>query len=118
MDILLSSNLERLLYEISNRDSEEINKLMDSLNTNGVYEISESMKENLSDFYGDFATTGEVYKVINEVYVKENYLMDTHTGVAYVVHKKYVKKVGMNKEVLIASTASPFKFPRSLYVIH
>ncbi|WP_436514007.1 threonine synthase [Clostridium thermobutyricum] len=114
MDILLSSNLERLLYEISNRDSYEINELMNSLNTNGIYEISESMKENLSDFYGDFATTEEVHKAINEVYVKENYLMDTHTGVAYVVYKKYVEKTGDNKEVLIASTASPFKFPRSI----
>lgn len=114
MDILLSSNLERLLYEISNRDSREINKLMDSLNTNGVYEISEYMKENLLDFYGDFSTTEEVYKAINEVYVRDNYLMDTHTGVGYVVHKKYVEKTGDNKEVLIASTASPFKFPRSI----
>ncbi|MGL4850753.1 MAG: threonine synthase [Clostridium sp.] len=114
MDILLSSNLERLLYEMSGRDSKEINKLMDKLSKEGIYEINDEMKENLGEFFGGYSNTEEVYKEIKEVYVKEGYLMDTHTAVAYVVNKKYKEKTGDNTKTLVVSTASPFKFPRSI----
>lgn len=114
MDILLSSNLERLLYEVSGRDGNLIRGLMDNLSMDNVYEITSKMKDELKEFYGNYSKTEEVYKAIQEVYVKDGYLMDTHTGVAYVVHKKYVEETGDDKETLIVSTASPFKFPRSI----
>lgn len=114
MDILVSSNLERLLYEASGRDSEMVSELMKDLNTKGVYEVNETIKNFIKEFYGNFATTEEVYDAIKEVYEKDNYLMDTHTAVAYVVKKKYVEETKDDKPTLILSTASPFKFPRSI----
>lgn len=114
MDILVSSNLERLLFEGSGKDGEEIKKLMDSLIKDGIYHVSDKLKEFLKDFYGNFATQEEVSKAISDMYEKEGYLIDTHTAVAQVVYEKYVKETGDNKQVLIASTASPYKFPRSI----
>lgn len=114
MDILVSSNLERLLYEGSGRDGEEIKKLMTALSKEGVYEVSPKVKEFLKDFYGDFATKEEVHKGIKDMYEEENYLMDTHTAVGKVVYDKYREETGDNRKVLIASTASPYKFPASI----
>lgn len=114
MDILVSSNLERLLFEGSGKDGEEIKKLMDSLIKDGIYQVSDKLKEFLKDFYGNFATQEEVSKAISDMYEKEGYLIDTHTAVAQVVYEKYAKETGDNKQVLIASTASPYKFPRSI----
>lgn len=114
MDILVSSNLERLLFEASGRDGNEIKKLMDELNTKGIYEISPKIKDFLKDFYGDYATEKETHKAIKDMFEKEGYLIDTHTAVAKVVYDKYVEKTGDKKAVLIASTASPYKFPRSI----
>lgn len=114
MDILVSSNLERLLYELSGRDSEVITKLMSDLNDKGVYEISSEMKENMKDFHGGFASTDKVYEAIREVYKEKNYVIDTHTAVGYAVYKDYVEKTGDNSKYLIASTASPFKFVGSM----
>lgn len=114
MDILVSSNLERLLFEASGRNGEEVNNLMALLNTTGVYEISPKIKEFLKDFYGEYATVEETYKAIKDMYNNEGYLMDTHTAVAKVVYDKYVKETGDDRQVLIASTASPYKFPRSI----
>lgn len=114
MDILISSNLERLLYEASGRDSKEVNRLMNDLATKGVYEINDKMKEFLKEFYGEFSTEEEVYKAIKDVFFKNNYLIDTHTAVGYSVYKKYKKETGDNRQVLIVSTASPYKFPRSI----
>ncbi len=114
MDILVSSNLERLLFEASGRDTEVVSKLMEDLTTKGVYEVNEKIKSFIKEFYGNFATTEEVYDAIKEVYKKDNYLMDTHTAVAYVVKKKYIEETKDDKPTLILSTASPFKFPRSI----
>ncbi|WP_297421576.1 threonine synthase [Clostridium sp.] len=114
MDILVSSNLERLLFEASGRDTAVVSELMKDLNTKGVYEVNEKIKNFIKEFYGNFATTEEVYDAIKEVYEKDNYLMDTHTAVAYVVKKKYVAETKDDKPALILSTASPFKFPRSI----
>ena len=111
MDILVSSNLERLLYEGSGRDGEEIKALMDGLMANGVYEVSSKVREFLKEFYGNFATEEEVHKTIKNVYEKENYLMDTHTAVGKTVWEKYKNETGDDREALIASTASPYKFP-------
>ena len=114
MDILVSSNLERLLYEGSGRDGEEIKALMDGLMANGVYEVSSKVREFLKEFYGNFATEEEVHNTIKNVYEKENYLMDTHTAVGKTVWEKYKNETGDGREVLIASTASPYKFPVSI----
>ncbi|MBD7913023.1 MULTISPECIES: threonine synthase [Clostridium] len=114
MDILVSSNLERLLFEGSGRDGEEIKRLMDSLMAKGVYKVSNKISEFLKDFYGNFANQEEVSKAISDIYEKEGYLIDTHTAVAKVVNEKYVKETGDNRQVLIGSTASPYKFPRSI----
>ena len=114
MDILVSSNLERLLYEACGRDSEAVADLMKQLNTKGVYEVNDKIKEFIKIFYGNYATTEEVYAAIKEVYEKENYVMDTHTAVAYVVKNKYVNETKDNKPALVVSTASQFKFPRSI----
>lgn len=114
MDILVSSNLERLLYEASGRNPEIVSELMNSLNTKGVYEVNDTVKSFIKEFYGNFATTDEVYAAIKEEYEKENYVMDTHTAVAHVVKNKYIKETGDNKCALVLSTASPYKFPRSI----
>ena len=94
MDILVSSNLERLLYEASGRNPEVVSELMNSLNTKGVYEVNDKVKSFIKEFYGNFATTDEVYAAIKEEYEKENYVMDTHTAVAHVVKNKYIKETG------------------------
>ena len=114
MDILVSSNLERLLFEASGRDCNEIKNLMKDLSSKGVYTVNEQIKNNLKDFYGNYASTKEVYKAIKELYNKEGYLIDTHTAVAYVVLNKYISDTKDETPYLIASTASPYKFPRSI----
>lgn len=114
MDILISSNLERLLYAISNDDSELIRDLMNKLSNDGFYEVPENIKEKLTDFYGGFATTNETSETIKKVYEKSNYVIDTHTAVAFSVYEKYKNETGDTKETVIASTASPFKFTRSV----
>lgn len=114
MDILISSNLERLLYEASGRDSKEIVNLMNSLQNEGVYRINHKMKGFLKEFYGDYATKDEVYNEIKKIYIEDGYLIDTHTAVASVVSNKYKEATGDYRYSLIASTASPYKFPRSI----
>ena len=114
MDILVSSNLERLLFEASGRDCNEIKNLMEALSSKGVYTINEKIKNNLKDFYGNYANTKEVYEAIEELYNKEGYLIDTHTAVAFVVLNKYISETKDETPYLIASTASPYKFPRSI----
>lgn len=114
MDILVSSNLERLLFEASGRDCNEIKNLMKDLSENGIYKVNEKIINGLKDFYGNYATSEEVYKAISDVYNKEGYLIDTHTAVAYAVLNKYISETRDETPYLIASTASPYKFPRSI----
>lgn len=114
MDILVSSNLERLLYESCNRNSELVKELMEELKIKGEYTVNSEMNEFIKEFYGNYASTQEIYEAIKDVYEKDNYLMDTHTAVGYVVKNKYIDETNDCKQTLIASTASPFKFPRSI----
>lgn len=114
MDILISSNLERLIYEISDNNSCLVKNLMKELEVHGIYEIDEDMKNKLNDFYADFATEEETSLSIKEVYNDFNYVMDTHTSVAYCVYQKYRKKTNDSTKTIMASTASPFKFPKSV----
>ena len=114
MDILVSSNLERLLFEISNRNDKVVETLMNSLSNQGIYEISEEMRGNMNDFYAYSADKDRVYNEIKNVFESDNYLMDTHTAVAYSAYKQYVEATSDEKPVLIASTASPYKFIKSI----
>ncbi len=114
MDILISSNLERLLFEISNRDDKKVNLLINSLNNKGFYEIDENMKLNLNTFHGEYATSAEVKENINKVFNENNYLIDTHTSVAYTAYEKY-KQVNLEDiSTIIVSTASPYKFSKDV----
>lgn len=111
MDILISSNLERLLYHLSDNDSNLISSLMDELSEIGKYEISENLKDKLVDFYGGFATEEATAKTIKYVYDKYDYLIDPHTAVAYHVYENYKQYSNDTTKTIIASTASPYKFP-------
>lgn len=114
MDILISSNLERLIYRIAGNDAEKNAALMKSLSETGSYEITEQMKEQLSDFYGNYADEKETAKRIKELYESTGYILDTHTAVASAVYKKYVNDTKDETVTVIASTASPFKFTRDV----
>ena len=114
MDILISSNLERLIYRIAGNDADKNRELMSALSGNGKYEITEEMKAQLADFYGNFASEAETAAEIRRLYEKCGYVIDTHTAVASAVYGKYVVETGDHKTTVIASTASPFKFTRSV----
>lgn len=114
MDILISSNLERLIYVIAGEDSEKTAELMKALKTDGKYSVSDDMKARLSDFAAGFASEEETAKQIHDVYAKTGYVMDTHTAVASHVYETYVKDTKDESKCVIASTASPYKFVKSV----
>lgn len=114
MDILISSNLERLIYRIAGNDAVQNAEFMKKLAEDGVYEISDAMRAELADFYGNYADEQESAQVMKELYDKTGYVLDTHTAVAAGVYKKYMAETGDRTKTVIASTASPFKFTRSV----
>ncbi len=115
MDILISSNLERFLYEISGKDDKLINKYMDMLSKEGKYEIEDSLKALVKEsFYGGFCDDDRTLITIKDTFEKYNYLIDTHTAVAKAVYDDYVINTGDNTPTVIASTASPYKFLTSV----
>ena len=114
MDILISSNLERLIYRIAGNDAEKNAKLMAALSKDGKYEITEDMKKQLADFYGNYASEEETAARIKSLYEDTGYVIDTHTAVASAVYEKYVADTKDETKTVIASTASPFKFTRSV----
>lgn len=127
MDILVSSNLERLLYHLakeenqnvdeknsSNAPSAKIKDLMAQLESEGIYEVTPEIKSRLNMFYGGFATVSETNTAIGSMYRDNKYLMDTHTAVAYKVYQDYRDKTGDDTLAIIASTASPYKFATSV----
>ena len=114
MDILISSNLERLIYRIAGNDAEKNKTMMEALNRDGKYEITEEMKGRLQEFYGNYASEEETAQTIKNMYEETGYVLDTHTAVAASVYEKYVRETGDTRKTVIASTASPFKFTRSV----
>ena len=114
MDILISSNLERLIYKIAGEDSDKNKALMQALNTEGKYEITADMKEKLADFEGYYATEAQTAATIKDLYEKCGYVIDTHTAVAACAYNQYKEATKDDKKTVIASTASPFKFTRSV----
>lgn len=114
MDILVSSNLERLIYRLAGEDASRNASFMKALSGEGRYVITEEMRKGLADFYGNYATEEETARAIRSLYEKTGYVIDTHTAVAASVYQKYVAQTGDAKKTVIASTASPFKFTRSV----
>lgn len=114
MDILISSNLERLIYRIAGNNHEKNKELMKSLVSNGKYSITQEMKKELADFYGNYATEAETAAFIKMLYEQTGYVLDTHTAVAAKVYEKYKEETGDETPAVIAATASPFKFTRSV----
>ena len=115
MDILISSNLERMIYRIAGNDAKQCAKFMAALTKDGEYVITDAMKAELSEFFEAFGSEEETAVKIKEVYDKEGYVMDTHTAVAAVAYDKYKAATGDDKTpTVIASTASPYKFTRSV----
>lgn len=111
MDILVSSNLERLLFELSNSDDKLIGQYMSALASSGCYEASPSIRTQImNDFDGGKCTDAETKATLREVYETFGYLIDTHTAVAYNVLQKYRARTGDLAKTVVVSTASPFKF--------
>ena len=115
MDILISSNLERLIYWAAGNDAKKNVEFMTALTKEGVYEITPQMQEKLKDFYGNYASEEETAEAIRTLYEKTGYILDTHTAVASSVYGKYKAETKDDQTTtVIASTASPFKFSRSV----
>ena len=114
MDILISSNLERLIYRLTGEDAQKCAELMQSLSEGGEYTITDEMKKGLADFYGNYCSEEETKETIHNVYKNSDYVIDPHTAVAAGDYKKYLKDTDDHTVTVIASTASPYKFTRSV----
>lgn len=114
MDILISSNLERLIYLSCGRDAEKTKELMKELSETGKYTVTPDMRGKMQDFVGGFATQEQNAAEIRRLFEATHYLIDTHTGVASSVYHSYREKTGDKTPTIIVSTASPYKFATSV----
>lgn len=115
MDILISSNLERLLYELSGHDGHQVLAWMNDLRNEGRYTVSAEVKQKVGEmFWSSYTTEAETIETIREVYGEYGYVIDTHTAVGVDVYDKYMISTGDMTKTVIASTASPFKFSGSV----
>lgn len=115
MDILISSNLERLLFDYYDRDSAAIPALMKALGEKGVYEVSDKVKARLqADFWADWCPEEDTFRTVGEIFAEYHYLCDTHTAVALEVCRRYARETGDRRMTVVVSTASPYKFPASV----
>lgn len=116
MDILISSNLERLIYALCKEDSSHNTSLMNGLSKDGRYEITAEMRDGLLDFFGAYATEEEVFSTIHDLYETTGYIIDTHTAVAAAADRAYrkAKPEDVKTKSVIISTASPFKFAQNV----
>lgn len=116
MDILISSNLERLLYHLTGGNDKLINEWFSALKTSGKYEVSDDVKKQLSElFYAGCCSDGDTKAQIHKTFTEEHYLLDTHSAVAVKVYEDYRAKTGDDTKTIIASTANPYKFGRAVY---
>ena len=116
MDILISSNLERLLYDLSGKDDGVVSGLMKQLSEEGKYTVSDEMKQKISELFYAGCADDELTKAeIKKQFEQNDYLADPHTAVALSVYDDYVEKTGDDTLTVIASTASPFKFSHGVY---
>lgn len=114
MDILISSNLERLIYLITGEDSDKTKELMAGLKSGGSYTVTDGMRSKLADFAAGFASEEETAACIRRIYDKTGYVMDTHTAVAAHVCEQYRSRSADTRKCVVASTASPYKFVKSV----
>lgn len=115
MDILISSNLERLLYEITGHNAKTINHWMKELKETGWYEVDTGTRNAIDQvFWSEYANDNETMQTIKDTFEKYDYLMDTHTAVGKNVYDKYVMATGDKTKTVLVSTASPFKFNASV----
>lgn len=115
MDILVSSNLERLLYNLSGNSDTITKEWMTALKTDGKYEVNAEVKTLINEkFYGGYCDDVQTKETINKLFEQDRYLCDTHTAVAVNVYEQYVKETGDETPTVIASTASPYKFSKSV----
>lgn len=115
MDILVSSNLERLLYKLTGNSDTTVREWMNALKTDGKYEVSDEVKAVIKDkFYGGCCDDVQTKATINKLFIEDNYLCDTHTAVAVNVYEQYLAETGDNTPAVIASTASPYKFSKAV----
>ena len=115
MDILISSNLERMLFELSDYNDKEIVNLQNKLSSDGVYTISDSIRNRMSKlFWAGCCDDENTKNTINKYFNEYGYLCDTHTAVAMNVYEQYVKETADGRPTVIASTASPYKFANSV----
>ncbi|WP_251855036.1 threonine synthase [Enterococcus italicus] len=112
MDILISSNLERLLFEISGDNVQTLQQLMAALSDQGKYDILPEMREKLGEFYADFASFEQTNDAIAQEFDRHGYVLDPHTAVAKAVSDRYKEETGDQTKMVIVSTASPYKFPQ------
>ncbi len=115
MDILISSNLERLLYHLSGENAEYVKELMNNLSADGKYDVNKELEENVKKYFAAGCSTEDrVYETIKTQFGKYGYLVDTHTAVAVTVYNDYVSSTGDDIPTVIDSTASPYKFSKSV----
>ena len=114
MDILISSNLERLIYHISGNDADRNARFMEELKESGRYKISPEMRNRLSAFRAYYASEKDTADKIRDLYRESGYVIDTHTAVAGFAYDSYLKDTGDETVTVIASTASPYKFAKSV----
>ena len=115
MDILISSNLERMLYELSGNDDKAVAKMQNDLSEKGTFTVSEEIKNKMGElFFGGCCDDDATLETIKDLFEKYGYLCDTHTAVAMNVYEQYKKVTGDDRPTVIASTASPYKFANSV----
>lgn len=115
MDILVSSNLERLLYHLTGENDKQINEWFTSLVSEGKYEVTDDVKNVLQkEFYAGYSDDEQTKDTIKSIYEQYSYTCDTHTAVAVKVYNEYKAKTGDTTKTIIASTASPYKFSASV----
>ena len=116
MDILVSSNLERLVWFMSNKDGNKVREYMDKLKKDGVYEVDADIFARIQEeFSAGYLTEQQVMETIKDCYEKTGYVLDTHTACGYGVLKQYQKETNDQTKTVLLSTASPYKFPESVY---
>ena len=115
MDILVSSNLERLLYFMSSGNTCLVAELMNKLNREGVYTIPEDMQDTIrAAFWAGFCDDARTKETIGKVWREQGYLCDTHTAAGWAVAEDYVAQTGDTRPMVVLSTASPYKFPAAV----
>ncbi|ETY73483.1 threonine synthase [Lactiplantibacillus fabifermentans] len=114
MDILVSSNLERLVFYLTGEDPVQTAGLMNDLTTTGQYTLTPAMRQQIVDFWAGFATEGQDQAEIHHVFNEHHYTIDPHTAVASAVAHQYQDATKDMRPLVVVSTASPYKFPRAV----